>query len=67
MLAGLWMTTLAAPAGAELSSRELEKLPEITEWIYRNSVAAEAHEPCHEACEALWRDEHGPMITGGAT
>jgi RHS repeat-associated protein len=64
LLSALWMAASAASASAELSSKELEKLPEITEWVYRNSVSAESGEPCHEACVDLWRDEHGTSSTG---
>ncbi len=56
----------APPASAELSSKELEKLPEIVEWFYRNSVVAESGVPCHEACADLWGDEHNAMPSGTA-
>jgi len=53
----------AAPAMAHLSSGELEKMPEIVEWFYRNSSVKDPVS-CAEVCKNLWTDEQG-LTSGG--
>lgn len=56
----------ASRASAEsLSSAELEKLPVMVEWVYRNGAAG-SPVGCGEGCAHLWSAEHGSMANAPA-
>ncbi len=61
LLAGLGLSVASSAHAEALSAALREKLPEVEEWVFRNSVATESGVPCREACSALWAHEHEPM------
>ncbi len=59
LLAVLFANT--AVGHAELSKAEKEKLPQMTEWAFRNSAVTDPL-PCAEVCANLWTAEQAPML-----
>jgi RHS repeat-associated protein len=56
----------AATAHADkLSTAEIEKLPEMAEWVYRNSPVKDPV-PCGAVCSHLWVVEHEQMPNAAA-
>ena len=57
-LALAFMSTASSAQAEELSHAELEKLPEMTQWVYRNSSVKDPLS-CNELCSSLWGAEQG--------
>jgi RHS repeat-associated protein len=47
-------------ASAALPEIEVQRMPEIEEWLYRNG-AVKSPLPCGAVCTSLWNSEHGAL------
>jgi hypothetical protein len=41
-----------------LTSTEASRLPDLTQWLYRNGAVTSAGPPCDVVCLELWSEEH---------